>query len=305
MGENMTDKKVKKPIGPNEASVGRWILMSICSLIVGSFIGVLLDKAVRALPILAEGSYLAPERDLLAGIMDFFGIFLAFAIFLRLICKTGMRDFLYGAGRRFDRKNVHIFGGLFAAGFVLSMLVDYKYTSFECDDLKLWFINAAICLLFLWIQTTTEELFFRGLFLRVPFGNKIPTFGKGMIAAALSSLVFMSLHLTNPEVTSKSGIDAVLIASTYFISGLCMFIPNLYIGGMEGGLIIHFINNFLCFTLVKQEITVMPTPTLFVDHLNESSGPNTLLTTLISYAPVLAFSLIMIARNNKKQKEEN
>lgn len=296
--------KTKKPIGNNEASFWRWLLTVVCALFVGSIVGAVLTKIVEALPFLADGAYLAPERELLSGIASFAGIFLMFMVFVKAFCKTKLRDFLFGAGRKPDIKVTAYIGLIFILGFILSCFVDYSYTSFECDDMKLWLINLVVCLAFLWIQTTTEEILFRGIFMRIFHGNEVPTLKKGIWPALISSLVFMSLHLFNPEVTQRSGAEAVFVAVTYFISGLCMYLPNLVVGGMEAGMLIHFLNNFMCFTVIRQEITVMPTPTLFVDHTTTDSGLMTLIMTLILYLPILVFSLLVLVKRGKEEKGE-
>lgn len=288
----------KKKTGGNVASIGRWIGMIVCTVVVGLIFVQILSAIVGNIPAFADGAFLAPEKELVDGLIAFDGLFIAFAVSLRLICKTTLRDFMFGAGRKLDIKETLIVGGIFAICFVLGALLDIKYTAYDYPDMKLWFVNFAICLLFLWVQTSTEEVIFRGLFLRIPFGNEIPPIKKGMISAVISSLLFMLGHLSNPEVTSRSGIDAVFMASSYFISGLCMFIPNLYMGGMEAGLIIHFVNNFLCFTLIKQEITVMTTPTLFVDHIPAMSGLGTFVNTVITYVPIVVYVIY------KKKKSE-
>lgn len=294
--------KSEKITGNNEASLWRWLLAVACALFVGSIVGAVLTKIVEALPFLADGAYLAPERELLSGIASFAGIFLMFMVFVKVFCKTKLRDFLFGAGRKPDIKITAYIGLIFILGFILSCFVDLKYTSFECDDMKLWVINLVVCLAFLWIQTTTEEILFRGIFMRIFHGNEVPTLKKGIWPAVLSSLVFMSLHLFNPEVTQRAGAEAVFVAVTYFISGLCMYLPNLVVGGMEAGMLIHFLNNFMCFTVIKQEITVMPTPTLFVDHTTTDSGFMTLIMTLILYLPILVFSLLALTKKGKEEK---
>lgn len=297
--------KNNRNTGNNEAPFRRWLLTVVCALLAGSIVGGILLKIVEALPILADGAYLAPERELLSGIASFAGIFLMFMVFVKVFCKTKLRVFLFGAGRKPNIRVTAYIGIIFILGYILSCFVDLKYTSFECDDMKLWLINLVLCLAFLWIQTTTEEILFRGIFLRVFHGNEIPTLKKGIWPAVLSSLVFMSLHLFNPEVTERAGAEAVFVAVTYFISGFCMYLPNLVAGGMEAGMLIHFLNNFMCFTVIRQEITVMPTPTLFVDHTTTDSGFMTLIMTLILYLPILVFSLLILIKRDRKEKIQN
>ena len=297
----MRDKKtVSKQIGENVAPISRWVFTLICSLIVGSIFGGILVKIIRILPFFKEGSYLAPLEGLIEGIASFAGIYLAFMIFLRCFCKTKMRDFLFGAGRKADIKETLRIGGLFVVGTVLSSLISVKTISFDLTDGKLWFINVVFCVLFLWLQTTTEELFFRGLFLRCIHGNEVPSMKdkKGLSVAVISSLIFMVLHFSNPEVSTRFGINAFCMGLGYFISGFTMYIYNLYIGGMEGGILVHLINNFICFTILRDEVTVMPTPTLFVNAGQGNVGVITLVTLVLMNVPAMVYVFI-------KQKQRN
>lgn len=298
-------EKVIKEYGNNVAPIWRWILAAVLAIVVGGLLGGIMGYIIKALPFFKEGAYLFPEQDLLVGIASFAGIYLMFAVFIKKICKTKLRDFLFGVGRRPDIKGAWKIGGIFVICLILASLVDIKYIGFDFSNPGLWFINLLFVLLFLWIQTTTEEIMFRGLFLRAPFGNEIPSLKKGIIAAVISSLAFMALHLPNPEVTSRSGIDAVIIASSYFLSGMSMFVPNLYLGGLEGGVLIHWLNNFICFVVIKQEVTVMSTPTLFVDHIPLTSPIMTLLNVVISEVPILILSLVLIIRREKEKKSFN
>lgn len=294
----MKEKAPKKVVeGGNVAPVGRWIWTLILSLLVGSIFSGLVVKIIRALPIFAEGSYLFAEEGLIEGIAGFLGLYLAFWLFLKALCKTRLRDFFFGKDRKIDVKKTLIIGGIYAIGFVLSALINVKYITFECDDILLWLINVVFCLLFLWIQTTTEEIYFRGLFLRVPFGNDMPVLKKGIICAVVSSLLFMSLHLFNPEFTTRGGFDAACMACAYFISGFGMFFANLYSGGLEAGILIHLVNNFLCFTLIRDKVTVMPTPTLFVNNYSGNNvGLIALLVEIITNGLVIAYCIYMMKK---------
>lgn len=296
-------EKVVREYGNNVAPWWRWLLAALLALAVGGMLGAIVGYIIQRIPIFKEGAYLYPEQELLVGLASFAGIYLMFAVFVKKICKTKLRDFLFGAGRRPDIKGAWKLGGIFVICLILSSLVDIKYIELDFFDPVLWVINLVFVLLFLWMQTTTEEIFFRGLFLRVPFGNEMPSLKKGMIAAVISSLAFMSLHLPNPEVTSRSGIDAIIIASSYFLSGMSMFVPNLYLGGMEAGVLIHWLNNFICFVVIRQDVTVMPTPALLVDRIPLTSPLRTLATVVIAEVPVMVISLILLIKREKKAEE--
>jgi membrane protease YdiL (CAAX protease family) len=149
------------------------------------------------------------------------------------------------------------------------------------------------------MQTTFEELVFRGIFLRWACKNKLGFTKKAMIAAVVSSVVFALFHTPNPEVTSQSGFDIFIAILTYFVPGFIMFIVDLYFGNMLPGIIIHFINNFLLFTVVSSDGNVVPVPTLLVDKTPNNVWWN-LGSTFIAYIPVLMYILVDFIIKRKK-----
>lgn len=285
--------------GENEAPLWRWIVATVLALLTGSILAYLFGKWAARIPFFREGGALDFDGALVEGIASFAGFFVSFAVFLRLICKTRIISFFFGSGRKIDIRRMLCIGAAMFIGLVVSAFLSIPNVAYDHPSFGTVIVNALICLCILWLQTSTEEIFFRGLFLRVPFKNEIPPFKKGLIAAVISSLLFMSAHLYNPEVTTQSGAEVILTASTYFISGFAMYIANLLSGGMEACLIMHFVNNFFCFVFVRAQVTVMTTPTLFVDNTTEHLGLIQFFATIISYmAPVL----YLLIRNRKMQQ---
>ena len=190
-----------------------------------------------------------------------------------------------------------IVGGLYFVGMMLSMLFSVGSISYAGNPISLILVNLLLCLLLVWIQTSTEEVVFRGLFLRIPYKNTVPRFPRGLFAAIVSSLLFMAAHLYNPEVTSQSGLTVAVAASTYFITAMGMFFSNLVIGGMEGGLIIHFINNFFCFFFLQAEVSALVTPTLFIDRSQGGGAAyKELGSLLVAYVPVMIYLIWRLKR---------
>ncbi len=275
----------------NEAPLWRWILAALLSLILGAVLGSILGSGVSSLPFLRDGCYLAPERPLLAGISVFLGILLVFTAFLRLICRTSLRAFLFGRDRKPEWKKAWTAGGLFFAALILVQIPLLQNITFDTSALKAAPVNLLFCVLFLWIQTTTEEIFFRVLFLRVPYRNEVPSLPKGLSVAVISSLIFMSAHLYNPEVTTQSGVGFFFTAATYFAMGFFMFLANLLTGGTECGLVLHLVNNFFCFVFVRAEVTALMTPALFVDHTKNELGYWRFVSTLFVFVLPIGYLL--------------
>ncbi len=257
--------------------------------------------AVRALPVFDEGRFLAPFNDFFEAVLPFAGFFIALVAGLHLFCHTSVRAFLFGRGRRPDVKTAVAAGALMFCGMILASVPDLKYTTVENTDVTLILTNLIFCLMFVWIQTTTEEIIFRGFFLRPPYGNKIPALPKGLLFAFISSLLFMAAHLANPEVQSLPfGPDLILGAASYFVGAFFLYICNLLIGGMEAGVVMHFLNNFYCFFLVRAKITAVETPAIFVDNAEAATGTITFFSELLIYALPL-FYLVIKYRHRRRE----
>ena len=296
----MSSNKKKKTWEENEAPVGRWIGAAAYALIVGLFLGSVLNWVVRILPVWSEGMFLAPWKGFFDNMSLFSGLFIGCVLGIRFVCRTSLRAFLFGRGRKPDVKAAMIAGALMFAGMLAGSVPSMKNYALDNTDATVIAVNLVFCLAFTWIQTSTEEIFVRGFFLRAPYKNEIPQLPKGLLFAFISSLLFMAVHLANPEVTSqKLGPDLVLGAASYFVSAFCMYICNLLIGGMEAGLIFHLINNFFCFFLVRAKITALTTPTIIIDNSETSTGVVAFIVELIMFAPPLIY-LIMRKRRQPR-----
>ena len=113
----------------------------------------------------------------------------------------------------------------------------------------------------------------------------------------LGSLVFALAHAPNPEVTSQSGIRMVIAIVNYAIPGLMMYLADLHFGSLLPGILMHWVNNFMLFTLIGSEVTAMPVPTLLVDT-TPHKAEWVLASTVIAYLPVLVY-MILDARKKK------
>jgi len=297
MGEILIEKD-QKVIGDNVAPWPRWIATLVLSILVGTVFGTVVYLIVMELPLFKEGGALFFEKEMVGAIISFGGIYLAFKIFLKKLCKTSIKTFIHGAGRKADYKAMLVPSILFVIGLVVSEFLTAGTISFNTLPLYQLIFNFFFVLLLLWIQTNTEEFLFRGLFLRAPFGNEVPKPLKAMGFAVLSSVLFMVLHMSNPEMLSQtSTIEMVACAANYFFAGFFMFLANLFVGGMEGGIVLHYLNNLYCFVIISQAVTVVPTPTFLVKSGN-ATGVQSLLSVLLIYA----LPLIYLYRQYKKKE---
>lgn len=142
-----------------------------------------------------------------------------------------------------------------------------------------FFILVVISFLFLPIQTSMEELLFRG-YLMQGFGT---WFKNSFVTLILTSIIFGLLHGLNPEVEKLGWISMVY----YIGTGLVLGIFTLMDEGTELALGFHAANNIVAAVLVTANWTVFQTDALLVDISEPSVGWEMFVPVLILYPLVL------------------
>lgn len=116
-------------------------------------------------------------------------------------------------------------------------------------------IFAIFALIFVPIQTSAEELFFRGYLLQwmgLRLKNK-------WLLALLNGVLFFLPHAANPEMANGS----ILIGLGYFAMGFFLALITLQDNGMELALGMHAANNLFASLFANYEVTSLPSPSLF------------------------------------------
>jgi membrane protease YdiL (CAAX protease family) len=141
------------------------------------------------------------------------------------------------------------------------------------------FVGLALISLFLIpLQTTCEEVLFRGYLLQL-FGAN---FKKGWIPLVMTGLVFGLLHGSNPEVAKIGNILMIYYISTGLFLGLIAIMDD----GLELSMGYHAANNIFAALIVTNEWQAFQTDALFMDHTPPAFGWDSLVTLLI-FQPVL------------------
>lgn len=283
-------KKEKQYIAPNECSTKRWIAVAAVGIIAGF---------ILAFPALI----LAQKADIFMGIryaeifghLGFVGLFAGIVLAIKFVGKTSMKDFILGVGGKVNKKECLTVMGLYALGFVIAYLLVVKNIRVRDVNPGEFAFLILFMLLTTWLQTTYEELVFRGLFIRWACKNEVGFTKKAIIGAAISSVLFALMHVPNAEVTTQSGIRIVIGILNYAVPGLLMYIANLHFGSLVPGILIHWVNNFLLFTVIASDVTSMPVPTLLVDT-TPHNAEWVLLSTLITYMPVLVYMFLDVRK---------
>tara|TARA_R110001583_G_scaffold190328_1_gene354492 strand:+ start:966 stop:1925 length:960 start_codon:yes stop_codon:yes gene_type:complete len=136
-------------------------------------------------------------------------------------------------------------------------------------------ILVTISFLFLPIQTTMEEILFRG-YLMQGFGT---WFKKGFIALIVTSAIFGLLHSANPEVQKLGWITMVY----YIGTGLVMGIFTIMDEGTELALGFHAANNIIAAILVTADWVAFQTDALLKDISEPSVGWEMFLPVFVLY----------------------
>ncbi|KAF2509467.1 CPBP family intramembrane metalloprotease [Flavobacterium zhairuonense] len=139
-------------------------------------------------------------------------------------------------------------------------------------------ILIVIATLLIPIQTSTEEYVFRG-YLMQGFANLAKN---RWFPLMMTSLIFGSMHIFNPEV-AKMG---YIIMFYYIGTGLFLGIITLMDEGIELALGFHAANNLTGALLVTSDWTVFQTHSIFKDMSEPSAGLDVILPVVIVY-PIL------------------
>lgn len=153
-----------------------------------------------------------------------------------------------------------------------------------------FFTLIAVSFLFLPLQTSFEELLFRGYFMQglgVLFKNR-------WIPLVFTSVIFGLLHLANPEVEKLGYISMVFYIGTGFFFGIATLMDE----GTELALGLHAINNITAAFFVTTDWTVFQTDALYIDTSEPSVG-------LEMFLPVLVLYPLMLLLFAKKYKWSN
>jgi uncharacterized protein len=152
----------------------------------------------------------------------------------------------------------------FVAGFVpwvllggLGQYLLYPNSFSFNSDLKTFALFVPIALVITAIQTTTEELFFRGYIVQgasLIWSNRV-------FLAIVSAAIFTLPHATNPEAQEGGWIGMFL---GYFVgTGLLYAVVSLIDGTTELAIGAHFANNIAYFLLFNWSGSFFTTPALF------------------------------------------
>lgn len=291
-------KKSKKVIAPNECSLVRWILAVLVGFVAASLLSMPLLVPLQENPELAQSTVMGIPLETAGNLLSFVAMFWGTALCLKLIAKTSLKDFILGVGGKADKKECLMLIGLHTLGLGLSFLLSVPNISLRGVELSTFLALLVFAALVTWTQTSWEELVFRGVFLRWACKNKLAFTKKAIIVGAVSSFLFAVSHLANPEISSMKGLELVIGVCCYILPGVVFYVTDLYFGSLLPGLVLHWINNFVLFTLISGEVTALAMPTLLVDRSPQGAW-FILAGTILSYAPEIVYMIWHYRKHGK------
>jgi hypothetical protein len=143
-----------------------------------------------------------------------------------------------------------------------------------------FFTLVAISFLFLPLQTSFEELLFRGYFMQ-GLGT---WFKNRWVPLIITSVAFGLLHGANPEVEKLGYISMVFYIGTGFFFGITTLMDE----GTELALGLHAVNNIIAAFLVTTNWTVFQTDALFID-ISEPSVEVEMFSLVFVIYPLMLF----------------
>ena len=200
------------------------------------------------------------------------------------------------------RKNIDYNRILFSFclwGAIISLMVITGYlispNNYEINfKLKEFLILLIIAVCLIPIQTSVEEIVFRG-YLMQGFGH---WFNSRFMALFMSCSVFGILHIANPEVT-QLGYGFIFV---YFIGSFILGITVLMDDGLELVLGFHAANNIFIALLLTSDWTVLQTESVLKDISDPTFGIYDILTGSILYPSVIYIFAKKYSWTNWKEK---
>ncbi len=180
---------------------------------------------------------------------------------------------------------------------IISTLIDYWVNPEEYIfnfKSKEFIILACIALILVPVQTSFEELFFRGYLMQgigVIFGNRA-------FPLIITSVVFGLLHLGNPEVEKLGPLLMVNYIGTGFLLGIMTLMDE----GLEIALGYHAGNNLITALLVTADWTAFQTESILISTEDPTLGIEIFFPVLIIYPLFLLFLARKYKWNNWKER---
>jgi len=197
--------------------------------------------------------------------------FIAFFLAVKLVHKKPFLSVLT-AFEKFRFKHFFFAFGIWSFILITAMIITYLADS---EDLTLQFDSSKfiilfiLCIIFLPIQTLTEEVFFRGYLIQ----GLSQVFKNGWLPLILSAVLFGLAHMSNPEIEAYG---KWLMFGYYVVFSLFLGAITLLDEGLELAYGIHLANNLVSALMVTSRHSVLKTDAIFITQTEDASAELTL-----------------------------
>ena len=241
---------------------------------------------------LAEQMKVLPSNTtLFLLLLPFALVFGTILLITKLLHKLKLRE-LITSRSKVDWKRVRFGFGTVALSFIAMLVVGYFIDPESVQwnfKPKLFALLVLISVIMVPLQTSAEELFFRG-YLMQGLGRIFPM---RLLPFVITSTLFGLLHFTNPEVDKLGDIILITYLSTGFFLGAITLIDE----GLELALGFHAGNNLFLSLFLTSDWTVFQTDSLFINM----SEPN---VAAYIIGPLIMYSVLFLVYA-KKYKWKN
>jgi membrane protease YdiL (CAAX protease family) len=241
---------------------------------------------------LAEQMKVLPSNTTLFLLLLPFALaFGAILLITKLLHKLKLRE-LITSRSKVDWKRVRFGFGTVALSFIAMLVVGYFIDPESVQwnfKPKSFALLVLISFIMVPLQTSAEELFFRG-YLMQGLGRIFPM---RLLPFVITSTLFGLLHFANPEVDKLGDIILITYLSTGFFLGAITLIDE----GLELALGFHAGNNLFLSLFLTSDWTVFQTDSLFINM----SEPN---VAAYIIGPLIMYSVLFLVYA-KKYKWKN
>ena len=241
---------------------------------------------------LAEQMKVLPSNTtLFLLLLPFALVFGAILLITKLLHKLKLRE-LITSRSKVDWKRVRFGFGTVALSFIAMLVVGYFIDPESVQwnfKPKSFALLVLISVIMVPLQTSAEELFFRGYLLQ-GLGRIFPM---RLLPFVITSTLFGLLHFANPEVDKLGDIILITYLSTGFFLGAITLIDE----GLELALGFHAGNNLFLSLFLTSDWTVFQTDSLFINM----SEPN---VAAYIIGPLIMYSVLFLVYA-KKYKWKN
>jgi membrane protease YdiL (CAAX protease family) len=222
--------------------------------------GVAMETILNNPNILFNPEAVGINRSLLLALM--MSMFACTLLFFYLTVRFFQKKTLSSITTGFEkiRWNRYFFSFSIWGSLIIVLTVGSYFLSTETLELKFDFTKFSLLLIvsiiFIPIQTATEELLFRG-YLMQGFGI---AFKNGILPLIITSVLFGFMHGTNPEVKTHG---LLVMMPYYILFGAFLGILTLLDEGSELAMGIHCANNLISALLISSKNSVLQTDAIF------------------------------------------